>query len=351
MSEYSRIRNPHDRLFRSYYKYPAAAASLLRQALPPDISAHIDYDTLRNEEDTFITPSLREFLADLVFSCRLTDGESASVYVLIEHKSAPDNACAIQVLRYISLLWEDHLTKYRAKEPLPIVVPLLFYHGRSGWEARQIDQLFPAGTPFREFIPIFKMLVYNLKNASEEQLLRQPAGNAMLLLLKALTDTCMQRKLARYLHVLLRREYADQTARIIRRFLSYLEQVRPEITPDELLRELGALPEGEETVQTFMERLSELAYDRGLIMGKAKGIAEGEARGEARGEAKAARRMLVHLLSARFDVVRVSLSAKLDNIHDTAALTALATAVLKVESPEAFEALVDKALEGTRPAD
>lgn len=101
MSEYSRIRNPHDRLFRSYYKYPAAAASLLRQALPPDISAHIDYDTLRNEEDTFITPSLREFLADLVFSCRLTDGESASVYVLIEHKSAPDNACAIQVLRYI----------------------------------------------------------------------------------------------------------------------------------------------------------------------------------------------------------------------------------------------------------
>lgn len=334
------IQNPHDRLFRSYYKYPAAAASLLRQALPPDIAAHIDYSTLRNEEDTFITPSLREYIADLVFSCRLTGGDRASIYVLVEHKSAPDTACAVQVLRYISLLWEDHLAKYGAREPLPIVVPVLFYHGKTGWNVKQLDQLFPSDAPLREFIPIFRMLVYNLKNASEEHLLKQPVDNAMLLLLKALTDTYIQRKLAQYLHVLLRKEFAEQSEEIIRQFLAYLEQVQPEITPDALVREIQVLPEGEKTMQTFMERLSELAYEKALIKGKAEGIAEGEV--------KAARNMLRTLLNTRFEVVPMALSARLENIHDVAALNGLAAAVLKTNSLEAFEALVDKALNGAQ---
>lgn len=342
------IQNPHDRLFRSYYKYPAAAASLLRQALPPDIAAHIDYSTLRNEEDTFITPSLREYIADLVFSCRLTGGDRASIYVLVEHKSAPDTACAVQVLRYISLLWEDHLAKYGAREPLPIVVPVLFYHGKTGWNVKQLDQLFPSDAPLREFIPIFRMLVYSLKKAPEEQLLKQPADNAMLLLLKALTDTYMQRKLAQYLQVLLRKEFAEQSEEIIRQFLAYLEQVQPEITPDALVREMETLPEGEETMQTFMERLSELAYEKALIKGKAEGIAEGIEKGIAEGEVKAARNMLRTLLNTRFEVVPMALSARLENIHDVAALNGLAAAVLKTDSLEAFEALVDKALNGAQ---
>jgi hypothetical protein len=59
-------------------------------------------DTLRPEEDSFVSDQLKEAFSDLVFSVRTLAGQYVNICFLIEHKSTPDKAAVFQILHYIS---------------------------------------------------------------------------------------------------------------------------------------------------------------------------------------------------------------------------------------------------------
>ncbi|NPA40139.1 MAG: Rpn family recombination-promoting nuclease/putative transposase [Thermodesulfobacteria bacterium] len=48
------------------------------------------------------------------------------IYFLFEHKSSPDKFIFVQILSYISALWEECLK--RGENLIP-VIPIVFYHG------------------------------------------------------------------------------------------------------------------------------------------------------------------------------------------------------------------------------
>lgn len=337
MNKLRKFDTPHDLLARAYFGDRAVMRRFLEDFLPARLSAALDYDSLEDSKETFLTPGLKKSMGDLVFRCRSRNGDEGSIYVLFEHKSHPDHFCAVQVLRYMALIWEDAL-KAPGKKVLPFIIPIVFYHGKEHWNGKPLRQLFPEETPFAAYIPDFTLLLYDLSKVPEDTLKAGLTNNAMLLLLKALHDELPARKIAEAFQLLASAAGGRDVAETIRLFFTYLEQARPDITPDDIEQEMAALPQGDTTMQTFMERFSELAFERGMMVGEAKGWAEGEA--------TATRRLIVTLLGHRFDVVPVALAARLKNITDMDALATLATAILKVESLEAFEALVDKALEG-----
>jgi len=127
------ITNPHDRFFKELLARPEAAADFLANYLPSDIVAALDLSAPELAKDSFIDEDLRQHFSDLLYRVRLKGGGDAFVYVLFEHKSAPDKWTAFQLLRYEVKIWETERRK--GTESLPLIFPLVFYHGQERWES------------------------------------------------------------------------------------------------------------------------------------------------------------------------------------------------------------------------
>ena len=56
-------------------------------------------------------------------------------YVLLEHKSKVDPATPLQVAKYMLNIWTRELEKTRGAGKLPMILPVVFYHGHGAWTA------------------------------------------------------------------------------------------------------------------------------------------------------------------------------------------------------------------------
>ncbi|MEP7337358.1 MAG: Rpn family recombination-promoting nuclease/putative transposase, partial [Acidobacteriota bacterium] len=126
LAEYE-LANPHDVFFKKLIGRRATAIQFLKLYLPAEVTAPFDWRALERVEDTFISEELREHFSDLIFRIRLKDGSPIYVYILLEHKSAPERWVALQVLGYIVALWQQ--MKEGGAQELPLVIPVVFYHG------------------------------------------------------------------------------------------------------------------------------------------------------------------------------------------------------------------------------
>lgn len=69
----------------------------------------MDVGTLEVTGDTLVDPELRLHVSDLVCRVARRGWGEAYVYVLFEHKSGPDKLVALQLLRYMTRVWEAAL--------------------------------------------------------------------------------------------------------------------------------------------------------------------------------------------------------------------------------------------------
>ena len=84
------ISHSHDRFFKELLSERDAARDFVRYYLPSDIASIIDYHDIELVKDSFVDEALQEFFTDMLYRVRLTDGGSAYVYILFEHKSYTD---------------------------------------------------------------------------------------------------------------------------------------------------------------------------------------------------------------------------------------------------------------------
>lgn len=117
---------PHDAIFKQFLGNIDIARDFLSIHLPPDIQAHCDFTTLQLESASFVDDELRSRISDMLYSCRTSQGKGY-IYCVIEHQSSPDRLMAFRLLRYSLAAMQQHLSQ--GHEILPLVVPLLFYHG------------------------------------------------------------------------------------------------------------------------------------------------------------------------------------------------------------------------------
>ncbi|CRY41067.1 putative transposase [Yersinia enterocolitica] len=117
---------PHDALFKNFMTQPATACDLLEFHLPPELRQLCDLSTLRLESGSFIENNLRACYSDVLYSLKTTAGDGY-VYALIEHQSSPDKHMAFRMMRYAIAAMQSHLEA--GNDQLPLVIPMLFYHG------------------------------------------------------------------------------------------------------------------------------------------------------------------------------------------------------------------------------
>lgn len=119
---------PHDGLFKTFLTNTDTARDFLSFYLPPELLEICDITTLQLESGSFIEENLRTYFADVLYSLRTSNG-TGYIYTLIEHQSSSDKHMAFRLMRYAIAAMQRHIEA--GHTALPLVVPLLFCHGRA----------------------------------------------------------------------------------------------------------------------------------------------------------------------------------------------------------------------------
>jgi predicted transposase/invertase (TIGR01784 family) len=167
------VVRPHDKFCKETLGNVSIARDFIFHYLPNDILGIIDIKTLLPLKDGFITQDLKEYFSDLLFSVNM-DGKESYLYFLFEHKSYLEKNILLQLLTYMVRIWENKLEKEKAGG-LPIIVPLVIYHGRPKWNiGRNLADIvidYPnVSSSIQKHVPDFEYLLYDFSEKGAEEL-------------------------------------------------------------------------------------------------------------------------------------------------------------------------------------
>jgi len=142
--------NPHDTFAREFLSYKQNAVDFFKGILPEKIARNLDLQTLAEDKNNYTDEKLHQYFSDVVYTCRYTGG-IIKLCLLFEHKSFPPRFPHSQLLRYISNIWQHHA---KQGNPIPVMLPILFYHGKMKWMSRPLHYYLSGDTAlFTRFIP------------------------------------------------------------------------------------------------------------------------------------------------------------------------------------------------------
>ena len=187
------LPTPHNNFFHFALSHTPNARGLIESQLSPAALATLNLDTLQLEQGSFVDADLREKFSDLLFSLQLANAQGAEddsdkggrqtlVYLLFEHKSQTDPLTVLQLLSYLVRIWEK-----RIRDGLPVcpIVPLVVYHGESGWSAaRSMGELLAAPEGLADYQVKLQFPLLDLSQLSDPEIPGEPILRSTLQLLK-----------------------------------------------------------------------------------------------------------------------------------------------------------------------
>ncbi|MDP5171242.1 MAG: Rpn family recombination-promoting nuclease/putative transposase [Bacteroidia bacterium] len=269
-------QNPHDGLFKATFTNQTIVKDYLRNFLPAELTRNFDFESLRLEPGSYITPELEPFYSDIVYECAVGK-KKIMISLLFEHKSTPPRYPHIQLLRYMVEAWEQRI---KNKQPLKLIVPIIVYHGKKKWTLRPFHRYFAAvGKEFLPFIPQFDYHLTDLRQWSDEALIDLQAGlliNTFLLFKHHGEDEYLKKSI-RTLFISVENYAKDETQRnLILSFFVYL-WTTSDLKDKQFIKLIEQLPQDltKETMTTYEQILH-----RGELKGELKGKVEGKIEGK-----------------------------------------------------------------------
>ena len=195
-----KLNNPHDKFLKETLSRKENAVGFIQNYLPQEIVTMIDLDNIEIEKDSYITKNLQEYFTDLLYKV-IIKGEESYIYVLFEHKSYPDKLIGLQLLEYLIQCWR---TKAKQKQALPLVIPLVIYHGKTNWNIglRFSEIIEPIDNSLRKYIPDFEYILYDLSKYSDDEIVGTEELKVMLNLMKYIYSENLQDKLREIFKIL-----------------------------------------------------------------------------------------------------------------------------------------------------
>ena len=176
----SELPTPHNNFFHFALSQLPNARNLIETQLGEAALAVLDLGNLKLEAGSFVDADLREKFSDLLFSAPLAKNEDANcaketlIYFLFEHKSQVDALTVFQLLSYLARIWEKRL---RDGLELCPTIPLVVYHGESGWSAaRSMQELVGGPRELAEYQVDFRFRLMDLSVLQDHEI----GGNLIL---------------------------------------------------------------------------------------------------------------------------------------------------------------------------
>ncbi|CBW75002.1 Hypothetical cytosolic protein [Mycetohabitans rhizoxinica HKI 454] len=286
----SSTMTPHDALFKQFLTHPETARDFLSLHLPTQWLAQCDLDTLRLESGSFVEEDLRAYYSDVLWSLQTRQGDGY-VYALIEHQSRPERHMAFRLIRYAIAAMQRHLEA--GHDQLPLVIPLLFYHGQVSpypYSMRWLDsfevpelasQLYAGGFPLVDVtvIPDDEIITHR-----------------RMAMLELLQKHIRQRDLATLVEQLASLLLAGYTTHEqLVSLMHYMLQWGDTTDPERFIRELALRsPQHEEVLMTIAQKLEQKGLERGRMLGREEGREKGREEGHKEAALKIARTLLAN---------------------------------------------------------
>ncbi|CAM4048940.1 Rpn family recombination-promoting nuclease/putative transposase [Serratia silvae] len=258
----------HDAVFKQFLTHPDTARDFLAVHLPSALLQHCDLNTLKLESGSFIESDLRAYYSDVLYSLRTVRGDGY-VYVLIEHQSSPDKHMAFRLVRYAIAAMHRHLET--GHDQLPLVIPMLFYHGQVTPYPYSLSWLEEFSEPdlarqlYSGDFPLVDVTVIPDDDIMQHR---------RMAILELLQKHVRQRDLAELQEPLVTLLLAGYTTKDqLISLMNYMLQVGSTTEPERLIRELASrAPRHEEELMTIAEYLEQKGIEKGIEIGIEKGI-------------------------------------------------------------------------------
>ena len=258
---------PHDAVFKRFLRHPETATDFLTLYLPEAILQRCDFSTLRLQSASFIDEDLRAWYSDVLWSVQTTCG-TGYVYVVIEHQSSPDSHMAFRLMRYAIAAMQRHLDA--GHKTLPLVVPILFYHGVDSpypYSLCWLDEFDDPQTARQLYGSAFQLV--DITVVSDDEIMQHRRMALLELVQKHIRERDLM-VLVDNLVALLVKGYANDSQ--VETLFNYLMQSGSAPRFEAFIREVALrVPQHKERLMTIAECLRESGRRRGLLEGKLEG--------------------------------------------------------------------------------
>ncbi|MED9012136.1 MULTISPECIES: Rpn family recombination-promoting nuclease/putative transposase [Escherichia] len=262
---------PHDALFKSFLSHPDTARDFMEIHLPKDLRELCDLDTLKLESARFVDEKLRALHSDILWSVKTREGDGY-IYVVIEHQSREDIHMAFRLMRYSMAVMQRHI-EHDKRQPLPLVIPMLFYHGSRSpypWSLCWLDEFADPATARKLYTAAFPLV--DVTVVPDDEIVQHRRVALLELIQKHIRQRDLM-GLIDQLVVLLVTECANDSQ--ITALLNYILLTGDEARFKKFISELTRrMPQQRERIMTIAERI----HHDGWLLGREKGKEEGEQR-------------------------------------------------------------------------
>lgn len=284
------IQNPHDKFFKEMLGNVETAKDFIANYLPQQLLQVMDIDTLEPQKDTFINKELKENFSDLLYKVDICNQEGY-LYLLLEHKSYVDKGIAFQLLKYMIEIWEAKRDKEQEKQ-LPIVIPLVIYHGRSAWTIpTSLSELLMGYDTLPEdikgYVPNFEYELFNLSQFSDEEIKGNARTKIAVRLFRDMSTKTGKPLLWSFIqatHYLYELNDQQTALGVMKTMMHYLFSTAKDITQkdvEEMIHQIEMSHiDGGELAMTLADMWREEGMQKGIEQGIEKGIEKGMAIGE-----------------------------------------------------------------------
>jgi predicted transposase/invertase (TIGR01784 family) len=118
----------HNNFFISSMSNKKLAKEFFSNHLPIGLKNKIDLETLEFCKESYIDKKLKMSQVDVLYKVNFNDNPGY-IYSLMEHQSTCDKKMAFRMFKYMMKIMDHHI-KGQKDFKLPVIVPLVFYHGR-----------------------------------------------------------------------------------------------------------------------------------------------------------------------------------------------------------------------------
>ncbi|MFT3710160.1 MAG: Rpn family recombination-promoting nuclease/putative transposase [Archangium sp.] len=295
----------HDASWKGLLKRKGVARALLKAVLPQWLASRI---VGRPEilSESFVSDDLRESVADAVLRVQLADGDALMVFCVVEHKRSEEPFALVQVLRYMTAVYEQQTREARGRSLAP-VVPVIIFNGPRAWKGpTRFSRLLSVDAPTLDF----EVVLLDLARTEIDSLPTHPTLRGGLLSLKAAASPLEE--IDEVLDAMMGALRGDPST--LRFVLGYLSAVAGREALPHVQRAAQRQKE-EAQMQTIAEFLREQGFEKGVREGEKLGRKLGKALGKEMARAEAARLLattLKRVLRARFGPVSRSTAERID---------------------------------------
>lgn len=247
------------------------AKDLIQKYLPSDVLAKVDMQSLEIEPESFVDEELAEHFSDVVYKAKLS-GRTSCLCFIFEHKSYKYPDITLQLLRYIMNIW---LLKIKQEvDKLPVVLPILIYHGETQWDIglKLSDIVEEVPRELEAYLPDFEYILLDLSGYTNGEIEEICQMRVFVEVLAAIYKDDFEERVFKALKVLDKLEKENKAVGYFKIILKYLIETDAVDTSLEDVKKISEKVSKEKggEVMSIAEELREEGIEEGIEKGEVK---------------------------------------------------------------------------------